>query len=244
MCCGGRPGMTSKASSLGRTYYLFGVFLKNKYSTLFLFLLISAGLHVLVFLLWPTTQQATVSTSYQSSIQLTLVQVTHKKEPEKNKPKKTKEPTTKKTTPTKIKNKPEALTKKQVAIQKTVPEPVHEAIQPKKSSGHQVVTLVENKQLLSERIQKQLNLKIHFTRSYPRLAIRNAWEGQVNLGIRVLSDGQLTGVHVINSSGYRILDNAAMKSVNKVAHLPEARFWLGGKHIDVVLPIVYKLTDS
>jgi len=233
-------------SLLPRSHFIFiwCVFLKNKYSTLFLFLLVSTGLHALVFLLWPTTQQTTVSASHPSTIQLALVQITHKKEPVKIKTKKTKKVPIKKMTPIHVKDKPVAPIKKQVVIKKIMTEPVHETIQPEKKPGHQIVTLNENKQLLSERIQKQLNLKINFTRSYPRLAIRNAWEGRVNLGVRVLSDGQLTDVHVINSSGYRILDTAAMKSVNKVAHLPEARFWLGGKHIDVVLPIVYKLTDS
>jgi len=99
-------------------------------------------------------------------------------------------------------------------------------------------------QVIHARIQKQLHIKIAFNHHYPNMAIRRAWEGQVNLGIRVLASGELTNIHVIDSSGYSILDNAAMKSVLRVAALPEARQWLQGHDIDVILPIIYKLTDS
>ena len=51
-------------------------------------------------------------------------------------------------------------------------------------------------------------------------------------------------IHVIDSSGYRILDKAAVKSVRHIAALPEASPWLQGQSIDVILPVIYKLTDS
>jgi len=103
----------------------------------------------------------------------------------------------------------------------------------------------ENKQhAINARIQKLLHIKIAFNHHYPGMAIRHSWEGQVNLGIRVLASGKLTNIHVIDSSGFSVLDNAAMKSVVHVAALPEARQWLQGRDIDVILPIIYKLTDS
>ena len=64
------------------------------------------------------------------------------------------------------------------------------------------------------------------------------------MGLRVRANGQLTHVRVINSSGYLILDNAAMDSVRRVAALPEAGPLLNGRHIDVILPVIYKLTES
>ncbi len=105
-------------------------------------------------------------------------------------------------------------------------------------------TLRTDSQLISERIQKQLNIKLGFKRQYPAIAIRNAWQGKVDLGIRIQANGRLTHVHVIKSSGYNILDNAAITSVHKVASLPEAVYWLNGNYIDVILPVIYKLTES
>jgi protein TonB len=102
----------------------------------------------------------------------------------------------------------------------------------------------DKQQVINDRIQKQLNIRIAFNHHYPSMAIRNAWEGRVNLGIRVLASGELTNVHVIDSSGYNLLDKAAIKSVLRVATLPQARQWLQGRDIDVILPIIYKLTDS
>jgi len=101
-----------------------------------------------------------------------------------------------------------------------------------------------SKQQLSARIQKRLNIHIAYNYRYPRLAVRNAWEGRVKLGLRVQANGKLTDIHVINSSGHRVLDNAAVKSVRHVATLPEASDWLQGQTIDVILPVIYKLTDS
>lgn len=102
----------------------------------------------------------------------------------------------------------------------------------------------DEQQTLNARIQKQLSLRIAFNQYYPRIAVRNAWEGQVNLSIRVLASGELTNIHVIDSSGHNLLDKAAVKSVVRIASLPQARAWLQGRDINVILPIIYKLTDS
>ncbi len=101
-----------------------------------------------------------------------------------------------------------------------------------------------DRQQLTARIQKHLNVQIAYNYWYPNIAVRNAWEGRVKLGLRVQANGELTDIHVINSSGYSILDNAAVKSVRHVAALPEASDWLQGQTIDVILPVIYKLTDS
>jgi len=103
---------------------------------------------------------------------------------------------------------------------------------------------VPDRQQLTARIQKHLRVQIAYNYWYPNIAVRNAWEGQVNLGLRVQANGKLTNIHVINSSGYSILDKAAVNSVRHVAVLPEASDWLQGQTIDVILPVIYKLTDS
>jgi len=98
--------------------------------------------------------------------------------------------------------------------------------------------------LLQQRLRKQLNLKLAFSRHYPAIAIRNDWQGTVNIAIHIQADGQLSRVRVISSSGYRVLDHAAVNSIIKINSLPEARHWLNGDNFDVILPVIYQLADS
>jgi protein TonB len=97
---------------------------------------------------------------------------------------------------------------------------------------------------VQQRITRELHTRITFFHYYPRLAIRNQWQGQVNLGLRVEANGELSNIHIVRSSGYRILDNAAMNSIQKVAAIPEAEPWLRGRHVELVLPVIYKLVDG
>jgi len=80
--------------------------------------------------------------------------------------------------------------------------------------------------------------------TYPLMARRNGWEGQVQVGLRVEADGRLSHVRIAHSSGYRTLDSAALTALNRVSTLPEAAGWLDGRHFDMVLPIEYRLIDG
>jgi protein TonB len=78
---------------------------------------------------------------------------------------------------------------------------------------------------------------------YPALARRKGWEGEVMLALRVESDGRLTGIHVVGSSGYRVLDHAAMDSMLRARAVPLP----GGALVDgldMVLPVQYRLFDA
>jgi len=78
---------------------------------------------------------------------------------------------------------------------------------------------------------------------YPRIARRNDWEGTVTLKLRVLPSGQLENILLSKSSGFSTLDNAAMKSM-QMASVPEAKTRLNGKPMDIIVPVIYRLTDS
>ena len=97
---------------------------------------------------------------------------------------------------------------------------------------------------LTSRLAGQLRLAIIPYFTYPLLARRNGWEGQVEIGLRVESDGRLSHVHIAHSSGYRLLDSTALSTLNKVSTLPKAADWLNGRFFDIVLPIEYKLIDN
>lgn len=91
-------------------------------------------------------------------------------------------------------------------------------------------------------MQLQTQMNTYF--SYPPLARRRNWQGEVHLGVRVEANGRLSNIHVVHSSGYSILDKAAINSLRRIATLPDAGHWLGGRHFDTVLPVEYRLIDS
>ena len=76
---------------------------------------------------------------------------------------------------------------------------------------------------------------------YPLLARRRGWEGRVRVALLVKPDGGLREMHVVQSSGYQVLDEAALEDLKEVGQLPEANAWLGGKELAVILPIQYRL---
>jgi protein TonB len=76
---------------------------------------------------------------------------------------------------------------------------------------------------------------------YPTLARRRGQQGNVQLAMRIEADGYLSNMRVIRSSGYGLLDNAAITTLQRVNHVPEAVSWLDGNYLDMILPIEYRL---
>jgi protein TonB len=93
---------------------------------------------------------------------------------------------------------------------------------------------------------EQLAVRIHEAVQpyfeYPLLARRKGWEGEVLLALRVESDGSLRVLRVLSSSGYRLLDRAAVEALARLARLPDAR-GLPHKGMETELPVVYRLID-
>lgn len=83
---------------------------------------------------------------------------------------------------------------------------------------------------------------VHF--HYPSLARQNGWQGEVRLGLRIEPNGELTRICIITSSGYGILDRAAMHSLEAVGKLPQAATLLKGSGFNLILPVRYQLLDS
>lgn len=78
---------------------------------------------------------------------------------------------------------------------------------------------------------------------YPSVARRRGWQGRVRIGLHVEADGDLTRIHLLESSGYALLDRAAVKNVSELRTVPAASQWLDGRDIDVILPVRYKLQN-
>lgn len=94
------------------------------------------------------------------------------------------------------------------------------------------------------RVQANLHRRIQARFDYPLIARIKGWQGQVTLGLRVEPDGTLTHLRVIATSGYPILDRASLSTLKGIARVPPAADWLGGRHVDLVLPVEYRLTEG
>lgn len=80
--------------------------------------------------------------------------------------------------------------------------------------------------------------------NYPALARRNNWEGSVEVRLRIEPSGSLSHIRITRSSGYPVLDTAALKNLRNIAAVPSAQNWLNGHYYDLVLPIEYRLIDG
>lgn len=112
--------------------------------------------------------------------------------------------------------------------------------QPLAGKNTQLNPPTETAALLQASLGKQLSEYFN----YPGLARKRGWQGQVKLRLRIEGNGNLSNIRLYKSSGYPSLDNAALKSLQRVARLPDASTWLHGMHYDIVVPVEYHLIDS
>ena len=83
--------------------------------------------------------------------------------------------------------------------------------------------------------------KQHF--SYPKLAKKRNWQGEVLLSLRITTTGKIKSIQIDNSSGYNILDQAAITSMRKVETLPKIATWLKND-IELTVPVIYQLVNG
>ena len=55
---------------------------------------------------------------------------------------------------------------------------------------------------------------------YPRIAVRNGWQGRVLVEMRLEGDGSLTAVRLLEGSGYTVLDEATISAVRLASPFP------------------------
>lgn len=80
-------------------------------------------------------------------------------------------------------------------------------------------------------------------REYPLAARRMRLEGTVLVRISIARDGHIVAVHVRQSSGEAVLDNAAMSAVRSVASFPSAPAEVEGETFTLELPFVFRLRN-
>ena len=82
-------------------------------------------------------------------------------------------------------------------------------------------------------------LRQHFV--YPKLAQKRNWQGKVLVSLQITENGDIKNIQLSQSSGYSVLDNAAMNSLRKIKNIAGMSSWLSN---DIVLhiPVIYQLT--
>ncbi|BCL74617.1 hypothetical protein JHS3_03530 [Jeongeupia sp. HS-3] len=77
---------------------------------------------------------------------------------------------------------------------------------------------------------------------YPPMAMSQGWEGKVLLRVFVLANGSADRIEIKQSSGRKMLDDAAIKAVKRWVFVPSKR---GGTPLDgwAVVPIEFKLAN-
>lgn len=119
-------------------------------------------------------------------------------------------------------------------------EPPKKQIEDKKTLSDQTFISSKTKGAITE--AKPLYLK-NEPPLYPMIARREGYEGTVLMNVEVLSSGDCGRVEIIKSSGYSILDEAALKSVRKWKFKP-ARLRSTLVTVWVEIPIRFDLEDS
>jgi len=77
---------------------------------------------------------------------------------------------------------------------------------------------------------------------YPLLAQRKGWEGKVIIDIRIAGDGRVQEAQIEKSSGYTILDEAALGAIRNWRIAPNGR--VDEVNFKFRVPVIFKLTQS
>jgi len=96
-----------------------------------------------------------------------------------------------------------------------------------------------NAEAISAVLQKELSKYFY----YPASAQRKNWEGLVVLSFTIMPDGVIKKIHINKSSGYDVLDDAAIEALAEVKKHEELALAVNGSSLERLLPVTYKLTD-
>jgi TonB family protein len=86
--------------------------------------------------------------------------------------------------------------------------------------------------------------KIESKKTYPASARDSGIEGNTEVKLTILKNGQLANVEVVNSSGNEILDNAALQSVRNAAPFPVIPKLVERDSITMSIQLVFKIEQS
>ena len=73
--------------------------------------------------------------------------------------------------------------------------------------------------------------------TYPRIARKMGWQGRVLISFVICRDGSVKDIRIVKSSGFKALDNNAIKVIQKVAPFPKPPV-----SAELTIPVMYKLS--
>ena len=104
------------------------------------------------------------------------------------------------------------------------------------------ITLTENRIDPMHEFLELIRKKIENARIYPHWAREAGYEGTTKIRFAILSNGELEEISIVNSSGYDILDNAAIAAIEKAAPFPPLPDSLNRDILQIELPIAFQLS--
>jgi protein TonB len=95
-----------------------------------------------------------------------------------------------------------------------------------------------------DRFRSGVTLQAARYKRYPRVAVDNAWEGDVQVRMTIGEDGRIAALRVVRGSGHGVLDEQALemfRSAKPLVPVPEA---LRGRRFELELRAVYSLREN
>jgi protein TonB len=89
---------------------------------------------------------------------------------------------------------------------------------------------------------RSVRKKIEASKKYPIAAQTAGIEGRTGVRMTILKDGRLQKVEVAKSSGYEILDKAALQSVREAAPFPPIPEKARREEIQMSVTLIFKIT--
>ena len=126
-----------------------------------------------------------------------------------------------------------------VRPQQVITESVTTSATAVKAASSPVVEQHEVERHLRDTVMKLITREL----TYPAIARRKGWQGVVKLELHIEADGSITGLQLDETSGYAVLDRAALQCL-QTASIPGARQWLQGKSTDIIVPVEYRLVGG
>ncbi len=117
-------------------------------------------------------------------------------------------------------------------IQESMPEPAS------MDSQEQIASLIEDKG-----VRTTASAIRGIIASYPRISQRRGEEGTAVLSIQVLQNGKAGVVKIAESSGFKRLDEAAVKAAKKADYTPALQFGQPVKS-EIIQPLTFNLTQE
>jgi TonB family protein len=212
-------------------------------SSIAIFIFISASLHFFAINLYNNEESGSINHKYGD----TVIDIIFQQQDNF--------PSTNKSVATPHNNKPPATKEAIHSIQKSDNKPVKEIAtqdQPVKSVNKTEPLFVASNSFNYPKEKKPDIIKItsilnnelskHF--HYPKAAQRRNWQGEVLVEFKILANGTIENIHINKSSGYTILDNAAIKALEKINRYEQFAIALSGNNLEHILPVKYQILSA